>query len=991
MGSQTYIQSDVEDVNPKHKICVASWNINRGIIKKLTQIEHFIHENCIDILALQETDLMHYNDKNPISIAGFTCTSNLVQNPSQKTRMLILIKKGINIRVRNDLMTTDFCSIWIDINAKKKITFGAFYREWDDGKHDKSLTYQRQKLGNFLSQIRNASTTRGGNVVILGDMNIDMNKCHLDSYPLKQMYIDLEECLTQQGIVNMELGNTFSAFRCKEDGSKIVSAIDHLYISKTNLLQYYEVLNNGLSDHSPIKVVLQLKDYSQKQNWITKRSFKNFDQDAFNNDLALQSWEKLGETEDVNVMADLFTEFFLSTLNKHAPYKVVKTVKKSKHIKLSQSCLDLITEQDKLAKQIKNSSRVDKDMLNNFKALRNKVTSITRKEKRDNLGLRLENDSSSKNIWKIVNEQISPNEHSKVIIKENGKEVDNESETAKIFNQHFHDKIKNLRDRIDPTFVKDPLEKIDQKMSAKKRTLFNLKTVSEFKVLNILRKLEPKHSHGFDDISANLLKNSAHIIYLPLTRIINTSLTSGIFPEQWKMAIVKPLFKKGNKNDKANYRPISLLSAPSMVLEKVVRSQIVDYMEKHELFAKNQFGFRSNKSTIGAILAMHTTCLKNSEEGSVNAMALYDLSAAFDCLDADILSKKVTKLGFSKLTVSWIRSYLIGRKQKVKVGNSLSDPIDLPFGSPQGSCLSPCLFIILISDVDLWIENSELMGYCDDTSGVASGKSEAEAVSKLEQDAKGILEFMSSNLLVINPSKTCVMIDSKGSQLTSVKIGNENVAIETEGKLLGMQFSSDLTWGKHIGDLTRVLNQRISIIKRLKEVLPLTQLIMVGEALVNSKIRYGIAAYGSVQLSQEDPKHSDMRRLQILQNGLMRIILGLKVSDRKSVDYLLERTSYLSVNRLCAYHTLQEMFSVLNLNSIPMIKNSFVQTRQTVYETRQGGDYLLLPFTKKKKNEGFIHRGIKLWNMLPSSIKESSSKGSFSSRVKMWIRDNIPV
>lgn len=690
-------------------------------------------------------------------------------------------------------------------------------------------------------------------------------------------------------------------------------------------------------------------------------------------------------------MTTLFTDFFLSTLNKHAPYKKVKLTNKSKHIKLSQGCQDLISERDKLSKRIKTSSGLDENLMNKYRTLRNKVTSMTRKEKKDHLASRLDEDPSSKNIWKIINDQISDKRSSKVIIKENGKQIDSELETAQIFNQHFHDKIQNLRERIDPSFIKDPLSKMDQKMLGKERILFNLKTVSEYKVLKILKNLKPKNSHGFDDISAKVLKNAAEIIYLPLTRIINTSISSGIFPDLWKLAIVKPLFKKGNKNDKANYRPISLLSAPSMVLERVVRSQIVEYMEDNKLFATNQFGFRSNKSTIGAILSMHTKCLRNSDEEEVNAMAFYDLSAAFDCLDADILCGKLAKLGFSKLAVSWIKSYLRGRKQKVMVGNSLSDSMELPFGSPQGSCLSPSLFIILISDVDLWVENSELIGYCDDTSGVTRGGSEMEAVNKLEEDAIRILEFMSSNLLVINPSKTCVMIDSKQSKLTSVKIGNENVPIETEGKLLGLQFSKDLSWGKHIGDLRGILNQRISIIRRLKEILPMPQLIMVGEALVNSKIRYGIAAYGSVQLSQDATKHADMKRLQILQNSLMRMILGIKLSDCKSVDYLLKKTKYLSVNRLCAYHILLEMFCILKYNSIPGIKDAIALPKQKLYETRQAEDYLPQPLTKKKKNEGFTHSGIRIWNSLPASIRGAPSKGSFCSQIKRWIQENIPI
>ena len=119
------------------------------------------------------------------------------------------------------------------------------------------------------------------------------------------------------------------------------------------------------------------------------------------------------------------------------------------------------------------------------------------------------------------------------------------------------------------------------------------------------------------------------------------------------------------------------------------------------------------------------------------------------------------------------------------------------------------------------------------------------------------------------------------------------------------------------------------MIKRLREVLPYGQLSAVGEALINSKIRYGTAVYGSVRLSVEDPKIYEMHRLQVLQNSLMRIVLGKRRTDHISVESLLQSTGYLSVNRLAAYHTLLEMFSIVKFVSIPNISAEFQESKMT--------------------------------------------------------------
>ena len=107
---------------------VSSWNINRGLIKKQAEIEEILFQNDMALLALQETDLTDYSDKNPIVIAGYRTISHMNNPKNNKNRMLVFVRNDLNITVRDDLMSDSFCSIWIEVHLKKTLLLGFFYR-----------------------------------------------------------------------------------------------------------------------------------------------------------------------------------------------------------------------------------------------------------------------------------------------------------------------------------------------------------------------------------------------------------------------------------------------------------------------------------------------------------------------------------------------------------------------------------------------------------------------------------------------------------------------------------------------------------------------------------------------------------------------------------------------------------------------------------------------------------------------------------------------
>lgn len=503
--------------------------------------------------------------------------------------------------------------------------------------------------------------------------------------------------------------------------------------------------------------------------------------------------------------------------------------------------------------------------------------------------------------------------------------------------------------------------------------------------------MRKRRSHGLDNIDSCVLKSSIDIISLPLTRIINLAIREGKFPSPWKVACVKPLLKKSSPKNKINYRPISLLSVPSIVFEKIIAQQISKYFEKYNLFGLRQYGFRKHKNTINAIISLMTDLQIASENGKVAGCVMFDLSAAFDCIEANILCQKLEIYGFNKRSVSLIESFLNNRRQCVQVGEKRSEVENLPYGSPQGSSLSPLLFLILISDIDEWVEHLKLVGFADDTSGIVCASSVEELKEKTETDVKNVIGFMSSNLLVINPEKTCFILNEKGKEKLEeeIKVQNDIIQSSKNETLLGMKISANLQWKDHCNELKNTLRHRLFIIRQIREALPRKILPSIAEALFNSKVRYGIAAYGKIRLSENDTETGVMKQLQVLQNNMLRLITFKKLQDRIPIHELLKRTNMMSVNQMLAQHMMNEMWSIMyeqsNSDILEIVsKNSNYPTREVCHSKLN-----IIP-QKFARKWGFMNQISSIWNKAPLEIRECTRKNTFKRLVKKWAK-TLPI
>ena len=229
---------------------------------------------------------------------------------------------------------------------------------------------------------------------------------------------------------------------------------------------------------------------------------------------------------------------------------------------------------------------------------------------------------------------------------------------------------------------------------------------------------------------------------------------------------------------------------------------------------------------------------------------------------------------------------------------------------------------------------------------------------------------MSSNLLVVNPSKTGYLANFEGRMVESqITVGGDTISSSETQKLLGLTMASSLSWTPHLQTLKKSLHQRLFILRRLRESLPKKQLATVAEAIFNSKIRYGMPVFAQCRTSDQDPVNSQLAQLQTLQNDMMRTVLGVTRSDRVPISDLLEKTGMTSINHMAVKSVLAETFKILQCDTVPDLKTTLTASKVSDYNLRsQQKKNLQNVVPKRSRNKGFLQNSASTWNTLMSEV-----------------------
>jgi hypothetical protein len=387
-----------------------------------------------------------------------------------------------------------------------------------------------------------------------------------------------------------------------------------------------------------------------------------------------------------------------------------------------------------------------------------------------------------------------------------------------------------------------------------------------------------------------LKKISLNIVDI-LTYLFNFSINEGIFPDCLKIAHTIPLFKKGDRKNLDNYRPISMLDPLSKIFEKAIKSRLLNYLKNISFLSNLQFGFREGRSTDDALLKFTSEIFESLNYSLLTSALFIDIKKAFDCVDHSILLEKLSAIGIRGNIHNLFKSYLSNRKQRVVIDDVISVIKDLLKGVPQGSVLGPILFLIYINSLLQQNFKGKLTAFADDVSMTYSATSRFELSFKIKYDIDLIRRWFIFNKLLLSP-KTKIMFFSLSKNFPVINnifyhsgfcqrypllrsfVGSGDCcdgcfAIDSVVSVrhLGLDIDREMKFSVHTKNLE---SYSLSVVRQfyyLKKFCSSNLLRKIYFALFQSKIQYGIVCWGGTDNKYLTP-------ILIRQKCVLRLILN---------------------------------------------------------------------------------------------------------------------
>ena len=285
--------------------------------------------------------------------------------------------------------------------------------------------------------------------------------------------------------------------------------------------------------------------------------------------------------------------------------------------------------------------------------------------------------------------------------------------------------------------------------------LFSFHEITEDEIRKEISKLDGSKVTPVGNIPVEMLKSTIDVHVSLLTKIINSSIRNGCFPDELKAAEVTPIFKKNDNLDKENYRPVSVLPHVSKVFERIMYIQIQNIMEGK--LSKVLKGFRKNHSTQHCLVNKLKKWKNTLDKGGFVCAMFMDLSKTFDTINHDLLIVKLGAYGFQEDALVSMKSYFTNRQQRARVNSNFSMYEEIISGVPQGSILGPLLFNIFLNGLFLFVENSDLSNYADDNTLYSSGNDLEKVKQTLRQDFEIVTKWFYENYMVLNSGKCLSM------------------------------------------------------------------------------------------------------------------------------------------------------------------------------------------------------------------------------------------
>lgn len=549
--------------------------------------------------------------------------------------------------------------------------------------------------------------------------------------------------------------------------------------------------------------------------------YANCDLAAFRCFLLDTDWDSILSQPNIDIIVDSFTSLLVKGIEKFTPIKVFRP---SLYPKWFSNELRKLTREKKLAHLQFKSSNLELDY-QRFSQLRARCKFLSARcyeEYMADVSSRIK--TNPKYFWKFSSDSRKVSGFPRNMLYQ-GASGSSTEENVDLFADLFSSVYQNL-DVATPSYPSHDVIDLNGIM------------FSHQDVFKALSRLPLKFSSGPDGIPPFILKKLASLLCRPLASIFNRSLSTGEFPALWKSSFIFPIFKSGNRSDISNYRGVCIQSATPKLLDCLI-SQRLSFACK-QFIIDQQHGFMAKRSINTNLLSYQHDILESFKSGFSVHSVYTDVAKAFDRVNCDFLVSKLKSFGVGDTFICWLRSYLRGRTQRVKIGDVVSKPILVSSGVGQGSHIGPILFSIFFNDLPEHIQHSSLLLFADDVKIYKTIKCYEDCVH-LQEDITRFAEWLTLNGLQLSLHKCVVMSFSRTNKTLDYIYSIQSVPLRVveEVKDLGVILDTKLSFTSHISNLSMKCFKLLGFIYRTSKGLNSEAFMLLYVALIRSLLEFG--------------------------------------------------------------------------------------------------------------------------------------------------------
>ena len=928
----------------------------RSISNKREELEHVISETNADIICLTETWLDDSHPKQSNIPEGYRIIrkdrNNSFKQKYGKNRgggVAILYKEEINVE-KKEYLTEEIDEIlWVHVKVKQSFMLGLVYRaEYTDilkGNGVESTLERNIRKANEISN----------KIIITGDFNIDLSNPEnkntqilnniYESYGLKQI---------------LDKPTRYDKKSAKP------ALIDHFWLNDHEL-EHVEKVGTfiGISDHLGTFLKLRKQRNPPNIRKIKCRNYKSYDKEEFNKDLHVALESSSIQThilnKDVNSGVNEFISVIQNSINKFAPMKELKIVKKFKPVPwFTKELKELIsTKNEMLQDSFLYGFEVFKHQI---KVISNNINHLKRKLKRNFLTESLkEVKNDPKKTWDIINTVIDMKKSKDRIEPD----IMDQEKTDK-FNKYFANVGKEIQDNLKLNIEPENFDGLSG---------FEFQKETSESITKIINSLKNGTSTGYDEISSRILKDAVSTISSTISDLVNLSYETHEFPTMMKKATITALHKKKDINMISNYRPISILPAISKVFEKSATNQLATYLEQNNILSRNQHAYRRRHSTVTCLAEVVDYLYNLVDNKKHSAVISLDLSKAFDSISHQLLLNKLSNQGLSENSILWIKSYLSERKQVTKFKDYTSTEELVTAGVPQGSIMGPLLFLCFTNDLYEKFDECKVVSYADDTQIIVHSTNLLQLKSKIKNTILKAQDWYTKNSMKNNIDKTEILIiNSNKLNLKNTtfkfKENGKNIKIRPSQKIevLGIILDDQLNWTPQSNRIKRNAFNSIRHLHRINHLLPVELRIQLYNSLVLPLLDYADVIWGGCG-------EANSRKMQITQNFAIRSITGAKKYESATESF--RKLKFLNLEqRRMIHNAVFANKSLLHLNPVNISMRYLEQCPLGDKNTRSNakGTLNLPPHKTAKYQQSPFYRCVKAWNSCPDNIPTNNPK-----------------